>query len=99
MGSLFSSLFGRRDVPRLFYSPSPATVSLRTSHNPEHAEEISLQELVERRCPSLHDVFRQAWWLPNGHFQTAYCVVGDFSHVDGVEYERRLLRTLDGGTL
>jgi hypothetical protein len=23
-----------------------------------------------------------------GHLQTLYCVVGDFSHVDAVEYER-----------
>ncbi|CCL99146.1 uncharacterized protein FIBRA_01161 [Fibroporia radiculosa] len=35
----------------------------------------------------------------SGHLQTAYAVVGDFSKIDKVEYDRTFLRTLDGGTI
>ncbi|KAJ3543367.1 hypothetical protein NM688_g5859 [Phlebia brevispora] len=99
MGSLLSYLFGLRAAPKLFYAPKTAFVPLQSSSKISDAESISLEELVERRCPSLHDVFAQAWWLPGGNLQTAYCVVGDFSQVDQVEYDRKLLRTKDGGTI
>lgn len=40
-----------------------------------------------------------ARWLWNGHLQTIYNVLGDFSLVDKITYSRTLLRTPDGGTL
>ncbi|KAA1471193.1 AB-hydrolase YheT [Dentipellis sp. KUC8613] len=50
-------------------------------------------------CPSLFAKFRSAWWLTGGHLQTLYSVVGDFSKVDQVVYDRKLLKLKDGGTL
>jgi hypothetical protein len=38
-------------------------------------------------------------WLGNGHLQTIYNVLGDFSLIDNITYSRTLLRTPDGGTL
>ncbi|CAK9783619.1 unnamed protein product [Cutaneotrichosporon oleaginosum] len=54
---------------------------------------------VDRNVPSLKGTFKPAWWLPNGHFQTAYIVMGDFSKVDRVDYVRTMLRLPDGGTI
>lgn len=99
MSSLVRWVFGLDQVPRLYFGPTVATVAVRKSTRPDDTEKVSLREVVERRCPSLHDVFRPAWWLPTGHLQTLYCVIGDFSRVDKVDYERKLLRTVDGGTI
>ncbi|KAH9834040.1 AB-hydrolase YheT [Rhodofomes roseus] len=71
---------------------------LQSSGNTETKVE-TLGSLIEHRCPSISRHFKPIWWLFSGHLQTAYSVVGDFSKVDTVEYERTLLRTLDGGTL
>ncbi|KAF8136337.1 AB-hydrolase YheT [Boletus edulis] len=78
------------------YPPTPALIQTSGHLGKEF---ISLQELVEKRCPSLHSKFRPAWWLPSGHMQTLYSVVGDFSHRDKVNYKRTFLRLKDGGTL
>ncbi|KAJ7449786.1 Alpha/Beta hydrolase protein, partial [Mycena latifolia] len=51
------------------------------------------------RCPSLRSKFSPVWWLCNGHLQTLYCVLGDFSKTDKLQYNRKLIRLLDGGTL
>ncbi|KAJ7709929.1 Alpha/Beta hydrolase protein [Mycena rosella] len=51
------------------------------------------------RCPSLRAKFSPVWWLNNGHLQTLYCVLGDFSKTDRVQYNRKLIRLMDGGTL
>ncbi|EKM55427.1 uncharacterized protein PHACADRAFT_256045 [Phanerochaete carnosa HHB-10118-sp] len=99
MTSLVRWIFGLDQVPQIYFGPTAATVALRKSTRPDDTEQVSLRELVERRCPSLHDAFRPAWWLPNGHLQTVYCTIGDFSQVDKVDYERTLLRTIDGGTI
>ncbi|KAI0344177.1 AB-hydrolase YheT [Trametopsis cervina] len=107
MSSVLGWLWRVHDVPKLFYSPAVASVTVRAGYTDGSAgseatkeqEKVSLRDLVERRCPSLHNTFVPAWWLPNGHMQTGYCVIGDFSRVDKVEYERTLIRTVDGGTL
>ncbi|KAJ7155019.1 hypothetical protein C8R46DRAFT_1296063 [Mycena filopes] len=59
----------------------------------------SLQSLVERRCGSLFLDYRAPWWLFNGHAQTLYGSIGDFSNVDQMWYTRTLLKLADGGTL
>ncbi|TFK80926.1 AB-hydrolase YheT [Polyporus arcularius HHB13444] len=99
MGCLFSFFSAAYYIPKLFYGPTPATVSARTSAGSKAIERVSLREFLELRCPSLHKEYRPAWWLNNGHLQTAYCVLGDFSKIDRVEYDRKLIRTLDGGTI
>ena len=71
MGSSMSYLLGLGSVPKLYYAPKPAIVGLRPKHTGEAAaaaEQVTLEELVETRCPSLHDVFAQAWWLPGSAF-------------------------------
>ncbi|GJJ09411.1 hypothetical protein Clacol_003633 [Clathrus columnatus] len=77
------------------HSPPVSTlVTLRDTN-----DEISLREFIESKCPSIFKPFRPTWWLFNGHLQTIYCAVGNFSHVGQVRYERRYLSLLDGGTL
>ena len=64
MGSALSSFLGLRSIPKLYYAAKPARLRLKTSDNSADAEEVPLDDLVEKRCPSLHNVFAQAWWLP-----------------------------------
>ena len=64
MTSLVRWMFGLDDVPKLFYASSVAKVAVRKSVKKGDVAELSLKDLVETRCPSLHDVFRPAWWLP-----------------------------------
>ncbi|KAJ7285054.1 AB-hydrolase YheT [Mycena rebaudengoi] len=72
---------------------------LVSSSGSPNAESASLRDLVEARCTALFTKCHSVWWLFNGHLQTAYAIVGDFTKVDQVWYQRRLLRLLDGGTL
>ncbi|KAJ7455390.1 Alpha/Beta hydrolase protein [Mycena galericulata] len=83
-----------RKIPRIHFAPEPANVVLKSGNG-----EVSLRELVESRCRSLSSKYRPVWWLFNGHLQTIFAIVGDFTKVDQVWYERRLLRLVDGGTL
>ncbi|OBZ75228.1 Abhydrolase domain-containing protein [Grifola frondosa] len=99
MGVFLSFVTAAYYIPKLHYASSPATVSARSSPGSKDIQRVSLRALVEARCPSLFQNFRPAWWLFSGHLQTAYCVLGDFSRIDKVEYDRTLLRTLDGGTI
>ncbi|KZT05358.1 AB-hydrolase YheT [Laetiporus sulphureus 93-53] len=83
---------------RLYYYPaSPVSVTVKDTGGKVYSE--SLRTFVETRCPSLFREFRPVWWLFSGHQQTGYSVIGDFTKIDKVEYERTLLRTLDGGTI
>ncbi|KAH7889715.1 AB-hydrolase YheT [Phlebopus sp. FC_14] len=80
------------------FPSSPVLVA--TKEQDTGVRHVSLREFIEQRCPSLiHHKFQPAWWLPNGHLQTLYCVVGDFSQRDKVTYKRAFLRLRDGGTL
>ncbi|KAF8206359.1 AB-hydrolase YheT [Mycena galopus ATCC 62051] len=85
-------------TPEIRFAHDPAYVFLQPK-NTGGKESVSLRELVESKCPSLSSKFRPAWWLFNGDMQTLYSVLGDFSKVDQMWYQRRLLRLLDGGTL
>ncbi|KAI0748022.1 AB-hydrolase YheT [Daedaleopsis nitida] len=99
MGALLSFLSAAYYVPKLHFGPIPETVSVKTAASSKAVERITLRDYVQLRCPSLFQEFRPAWWLNSGHLQTAYCVLGDFSKIDKVEYDRKLIRTLDGGTI
>nr|XP_018262890.1 anon-23da protein [Kwoniella dejecticola CBS 10117]OBR85048.1 anon-23da protein [Kwoniella dejecticola CBS 10117] len=55
--------------------------------------------LVDRCCQSLKEGFKSSWWLPNGHAQTIYSAMADFSKDDQITYQRQLLRVPDGGTI
>ncbi|EIW85205.1 AB-hydrolase YheT [Coniophora puteana RWD-64-598 SS2] len=76
--------------------PKPVTVAYKASAS---EESVSISEFVQRRCPSLARDFVPAWWLFNGHLQTLYSVLGDFTKTDNVIYQRTYLRLQDGGTL
>ncbi|KAI1795249.1 AB-hydrolase YheT [Ganoderma leucocontextum] len=60
---------------------------------------MALRDFVRSKCPSLLREYRPSKMLFNGHLQTAYSAYGDFSQVDMIVYDRRLIRLLDGGTL
>lgn len=62
-------------------------------------ERMSINTFLETHVPSLFEGYRPCWWLPNGHFQTIYMSLKDFTKVDQVIYERTVLRLPDGGTL
>ncbi|WRT66465.1 uncharacterized protein IL334_003424 [Kwoniella shivajii] len=61
--------------------------------------EETTESLVRKNCASLNRGFRASWWLPNGHAQTIYSAVADFSKDDQITYQRQLLRVPDGGTI
>ncbi|KAF9053936.1 AB-hydrolase YheT [Hymenopellis radicata] len=74
------------------YSPvifptSPAPVVVRNANSKETTTS-NLRKVVEERCPTLLRDFVPAWWMNNGHLQTLYCVVGDFTKSDQVYYNR-----------
>lgn len=85
----------------------PSVVPLRkikrSSSAPTTANgtETTVNRFVVESCPSLKPEpgFKPSWWLNSGHLQTAYSVVGNFNNVDKVEYERKLIRLPDGGTV
>ncbi|TFY51921.1 hypothetical protein EVJ58_g10305 [Rhodofomes roseus] len=85
--------------PVLYFAKATEDIEVLQSSGSTETKVETLGSLIEHRCPSLSRHFKPIWWLFSGHLQTAYSVVGDFSKVDTVEYERTLLRTLDGGTL
>ncbi|KAI0065353.1 AB-hydrolase YheT [Artomyces pyxidatus] len=97
MGS-YLSLSGSH-IPKIFWATTPAYVPLKQRNGQDPAEKTSLRALLQSHCPSLFQKFRPAWWLSSGHLQTGYAVVGDFSKVDKVVYDRTLLELKDGGTL
>ncbi|WVF71276.1 hypothetical protein IAT40_006079 [Kwoniella sp. CBS 6097] len=57
------------------------------------------EQIVERSVGSLREGFRASWWLPNGHAQTIYSALADFSADDHVSYDRKLLQLPDDGTI
>ncbi|EIW60478.1 AB-hydrolase YheT [Trametes versicolor FP-101664 SS1] len=99
MGVFFSLLSAAYYMPKLHFGSVPATIATKSAASSKAIERITLRDFVQLRCPSLFEEFRPAWWLKSGHLQTGYCVLGDFSKIDKVEYDRTLLRTLDGGTI
>ncbi|QRV87872.1 alpha/beta hydrolase family protein [Ceratobasidium sp. AG-Ba] len=55
-----------------------------------------------RSLPSLAGpgaTFEPVWWLPSGDLQTIFCSMGSFENVDRIQYERKLIRVPDNGTL
>ncbi|TBU23780.1 AB-hydrolase YheT [Dichomitus squalens] len=60
---------------------------------------MRMRDFVCSKCPSLLEEFKPSRLLFNGHLQTAYSAYGDFSEVDRIMYDRKLIRLLDGGTL
>ncbi|CAL1703610.1 unnamed protein product [Somion occarium] len=61
-----------------------------------------LAALVNQKVPSLAGPearLHGVWWLPGGNAQTLYTSLSDFSDVDTVTYQRKLLQVADGGVI
>ncbi|KZT26218.1 AB-hydrolase YheT [Neolentinus lepideus HHB14362 ss-1] len=97
--SLFINLFRPTYTPTLYFPTQPAYLLYRKARHSNECITTSLRDVIEGHCRTLLEEYRPVWWLPGGHIQTGYCVVGDFSTVDKVDYDRKLLRLKDGGTL
>ncbi|KAG6818136.1 hypothetical protein H0H87_000041 [Tephrocybe sp. NHM501043] len=77
-------------TPLIHFSSKPAILAVKKSKDSNETEQVSLQALVETRCQSLFTEFHPIWWLFNGHLQTIYCVLGNFSKNDEMWYNRGL---------
>ncbi|KAJ7774649.1 Alpha/Beta hydrolase protein [Mycena maculata] len=105
MGALFS-IAGRRKTSTetvLHFADKPASVKIRLRQadgsTTTSIESESLQSLVDAKCPALRSEFSPVWWLFNGHMHTLMAAMGDFSKTDRLQYSRRLIRLIEGGTL
>ncbi|EIN07419.1 AB-hydrolase YheT [Punctularia strigosozonata HHB-11173 SS5] len=97
MGGLFSRA---PSVNTIHYAEKPVEFRVKKDGSDQDKwETTSIRAFIESRCPSLLAGFKPIWWGWTGHAQTAYCVAGDFSQVDKVVYDRKLLRLKDGGTI
>lgn len=98
MGVMFSFLRALVGVsparPALHFGGRQSVVKLRSG-----GDAVSMEEFLNTHVPSLLEPYKPAWWLPTGHGQTVYCVLGDFTKHDHVRYERKMLRLADGGTV
>ncbi|EST04805.1 hypothetical protein PSEUBRA_006106 [Kalmanozyma brasiliensis GHG001] len=80
-----------------YYKPassSPTTSSSRTSPSIE-----TLLSATETLDPAKNPTFKPTPWLSTGHLQTIYSAVGNFAHIDAVEFKRRVFVVPDGGTI
>ncbi|KIY64253.1 AB-hydrolase YheT [Cylindrobasidium torrendii FP15055 ss-10] len=81
-----------------FFPSAPASVELRNVENKSTSTK-TLRAAIEERCPTLLKEFVPPWWMNGGHLQTLYCVVGDFTKFDKVDYKRTYVQLTDGGTV
>ncbi|KAA1077204.1 hypothetical protein PGTUg99_006307 [Puccinia graminis f. sp. tritici] len=73
-------------------------------HSPiiDQTNQHSLRSIIHKHCPSLvgpRAYFSPTPWLFSGHLQTIYSAFGNFTKIDQVEYERRIIRVPDGGQI
>lgn len=83
----------------IHFPDKPTLLPVKKEGDGQAVEDASLSTLVQKWCPSLFKEFKPLWWLSNGHFQTLYCVLGNFSKEDRMSYLRRYIKVGDGGTL
>lgn len=73
-------------------------------HSPiiDQANQGTLRSILNKSCPSLvgpNAYFSPTPWLFSGHLQTIYSAFADFSRVDLINYERRIIKVPDGGQI
>ncbi|RDB26320.1 hypothetical protein Hypma_006635 [Hypsizygus marmoreus] len=95
---LFTTRYAQ-NTTRFHFPENPIDLLVKAQLDPSASERVSLPSLLHARCSSLFAEYRPVWWLNNGHVQTIYNVMGDFSKKDRMWYRRTLLRLLDGGTI
>ncbi|SOV03803.1 related to putative acyltransferase [Ustilago sp. UG-2017a] len=79
-----------------YYKP-PTTAAASSIENSPSIE--TLLAATETLNPAKNPSFKPTPWLSTGHLQTIYSAVGNFSHINAVEYKRRVFVTPDGGTV
>ena len=76
-------------TPTIFVGDDSAYMTIcQKRRDPTKIIRMSMKAVLSEKVPSLSIPYRQCWWLPNGHLQTAYCVAGNFESVDFMEYRR-----------
>ncbi|KAI0643883.1 AB-hydrolase YheT, partial [Trametes meyenii] len=95
---VWKNVRGRR-TPFVTLHSAPESAVLPQNDKRNAASARSFIQIVDEKVPSLgpkakYDGF---WWLPGGDAQTMYSSIADFSKVDPVVYERKLLRLPDQG--
>lgn len=95
-----SFLFNLRSqdrTPQVSYPPAPALIQTQGLLGKEF---ISLQEFVQKRCPSLHSKFQPAWWLPRSRTVTfdskINLIFHQWPHADPLLRLRRFLTERQG---
>lgn len=75
--------------------------SIRFSLDYSGGDSNPIAAIIHDHCPSLTGVNTATTtrYLANGHLQTLYSALGDFSNTDHIQYSRCVLLTPDGGTL
>lgn len=86
-------------TPIVVFPHHPSHVAVKKGTSSADSDKLSLKALVLSRCRSLFSEYKSTWWLANGHLQTAYSVMADFTMTDKMYYNRQYIRLLDGGTL
>ncbi|KAJ7452448.1 Alpha/Beta hydrolase protein [Mycena galericulata] len=97
MGALLSLAARRNGSTLIHFAETSAFLKIRQPDGSTSTE--SLENLVSTKCPTLRSKFSPVWWLFNGHMHTLMAALGDFSKTDRLQYNRQLIRLLDGGTL
>ncbi|KAF9053653.1 AB-hydrolase YheT [Hymenopellis radicata] len=92
-------IFGPTHVSSIVAFPRVPSHVILNKPGEQNGSTVTIQEAISTCCKSLFEKYRAPWWLFNGHLQTIYCVIGDFSRVDQIKYRRQLVRLTDGGTL
>ncbi|THU83650.1 hypothetical protein K435DRAFT_733862 [Dendrothele bispora CBS 962.96] len=90
----------------IYYPLKPAEVPLKKQRNTKEKSPLAanggkkcMRSILQEGCPSLFEDYKTPWWLFNGHMQTLFSILGDFSKSDPVIYNRTCLHLVDGGTL
>ncbi|CDR98745.1 related to putative acyltransferase [Sporisorium scitamineum] len=81
-----------------YYKPTTSSSS-KTSPSTTSPSIESLLAATQTLDPAKNPTFKPTPWLSTGHLQTIYSAVGNFSHIDAVEFKRRVFLTPDGGTI
>ncbi|MBW0476967.1 hypothetical protein O181_016682 [Austropuccinia psidii MF-1] len=79
-------------------------IFLRNFNSPiiNQSRNLNLLNVILNHCPSIFGTkskFFPTLWLFSGHLQTIYSAFGDFSKIDEIDYQRKLIKLPDGGQL
>lgn len=82
-----------------YYKPTTSSSGSQSSSKSGFPSIEALLSATETLNPAKNPSYKPTPWLSTGHLQTIYSAVGNFSHIDAVEFKRRVFLTPDGGTV